>query len=58
MSRIEDLIRAKQSDIDRLKREISALKIVAPMLNDEFVTAHPQDAHPAANLGMNANDIQ
>ena len=54
MSRIDDLIRAKMSDIDRLKREIAALKIAAPLLSDDFSSARPQDGISAANL----NEIQ
>ncbi len=53
MSRIDDLIRAKQSDIERLKREIAALKIAAPLLSDEFGTVRPQDGFS----GATANDI-
>ena len=43
MSRIDDLIRAKQTDIERLKREIAALKIAAPLLSDDYSAARPQD---------------
>lgn len=43
MSRIDDLIRAKQTDIERLKREIAALKVAAPLLSDDYSAARPQD---------------
>ena len=51
MSRIDDLIRAKQTDIERLKREITALKIAAPLLSDDFVAGRPQDG--IAGVGLN-----
>jgi hypothetical protein len=54
MSRIDDLIRAKQSDIERLKREVAALKIAAPLLNDDFAAVRPQDGITGASV----NDIQ
>jgi hypothetical protein len=54
MSKIDELIRAKQSDIERLKREIAALKIAAPLLNDDFVVTRSQDGHS----GATANEIQ
>ncbi len=54
MSRIDDLIRAKQSDIERLKREIAALKIAAPLLSDDFGPVRPQDGISATSL----NEIQ
>ena len=53
MSRIDDLIRTKQTDIERLKREIAALKIAAPLLSDDFVSARPTDGIS----GVSANDI-
>jgi hypothetical protein len=52
MSRIDDLIRTKQTDIERLKREIAALKIAAPLLSDDFVSARTDGIS-----GVNANDI-
>jgi hypothetical protein len=54
MSRIDDLIRAKQSDIERLKREIAALKIAGPLLGDDFVAPRPQEGISGASL----NEIQ
>ena len=54
MSRIDDLIRAKQTDIERLKREITALKIAAPLLSDDFVATRPQDGIS----GVSLNEIQ
>jgi hypothetical protein len=53
MSRIDDLIRAKQTDIERLKREITALKIAAPLLSDDFAP-RPQDGIS----GVSLNEIQ
>jgi hypothetical protein len=50
MSRIDDLIRAKQTDIERLKREIAALKIAAPLLSDDFVATRPQDGVSSISL--------
>ena len=38
MTKIDELIGVKQMDIERLRREIAALKMVAPLLNDD-VTA-------------------
>jgi hypothetical protein len=54
MSRIDDLIRAKQTDIERLKREIAALKIAAPLLSDDFVANRPQDGIS----GISLNEVQ
>lgn len=54
MSRIDDLIRTKQTDIERLKREITALKIAAPLLSDDFVAARPQDGIS----GISLNEVQ
>ena len=54
MSRIDDLIRTKQADIERLKREITALKIAAPLLSDEFVAGRPHDGI----AGVSLNEIQ
>jgi hypothetical protein len=54
MSRIDDLIRAKQTDIERLKREIAALKIAAPLLSDDFGSPRPQDGLS----GISHNEIQ
>ena len=53
MSRIDELIRAKQSDIERLKREIAALKIAAPLLNDDYAGVRPQDGIS----GVTANEL-
>jgi len=54
MSKIDDLIREKQLDIERLKREIAALKLAAPLLSDDFATARPQDGFSGTAL----NEIQ
>ena len=54
MAKIDDLIREKLVDIERLKHEISALKIAAPLLNDDFAAARPQDDRSSTAL----NDIQ
>jgi hypothetical protein len=54
MSRIDDLIRAKQTDIERLKREITALKIAAPLLSDDFTATRPQDGIS----GISLNEVQ
>jgi hypothetical protein len=49
MGKIDDLIREKLVDIERLKHEISALKIAAPLL-DDFAAARPQDDRPGKAL--------
>jgi hypothetical protein len=54
MAKIDDLIRAKQLDIERLKREIAALKIAAPLLSDDFAAARPQDG----SSGTALNEVQ
>jgi hypothetical protein len=54
MSKIEELIRVKQMDIERLRREIAALKMVAPLLNDDVAVARAPDSVS----GTAFNDIQ
>ena len=50
MTQIDDLIRAKQLDIERLKREITALRIAAPLLNDDFAPARSPDGLSGSTL--------
>ena len=54
MPKIDELIREKLVDIERLKREIAALKIAAPLLNEDFAAARPQDGLSGTAL----NEIQ
>ena len=54
MSKIEELIRVKQMDIERLRREIDALKMVAPLLNDDTVTTRVSESLS----GTASNEIQ
>ena len=54
MTKIDELIRVKQMDIERLRREIAALKMVAPLLNDDMTASRVGD-----NIsGPAFNDIQ
>ena len=54
MTKIDELIRMKQMDIERLRREIAALKMVAPLLNDDVSAARVAD-----NIsGSSFNEIQ
>ena len=58
MTKIDELIRVKQMDIERLRREIAALKMVAPLLNDDMTAARaPENMHPTG-LPAGLNDIQ
>ncbi len=54
MTKIDELIRMKQMDIERLRREIAALKMVAPLLNDDVTASRLSE-----NIsGTVFNDIQ
>ena len=44
MTKIDELIRVKQIDIERLHREIAALKMVAPLLNDDVTASRVPDS--------------
>jgi hypothetical protein len=55
MSKIDELIRVKQMDIERLRREIAALKMVAPLLNDDVTASRVADSVTGATA---FNDIQ
>ncbi len=44
MTKIDELIRVKQIDIERLRREIAALKMVAPLLNDDVTASRAADS--------------
>jgi len=55
MSKIDELIRVKQMDIERLRREIAALQMVAPLLNDDVTASRVSDSVAATTA---LNDIQ
>ena len=38
MKNIYEVLRQKESEIERLKKELQALRIVAPLLEEELVT--------------------
>ena len=44
MTKIDELIRMKQMDIERLRREIAALKMVAPLLSDDVAASRVADS--------------
>ena len=44
---VQDLLRQKENDINRVRKEIHALQLVAPLLSDsEEVSAAPSQAYP------------
>jgi hypothetical protein len=47
MKNIYDVMRQKELEIDRLKKEIEALRLVAPMLEDKEPTREIASSTPA-----------
>jgi hypothetical protein len=41
MKNIYEVLRQKETEIERLKKEVQALRIVAPLLEEELVTEMP-----------------
>lgn len=46
MRNIYEVLRQKEADIERLKKELQALRAVAPLLEEELLTTEVQTAPP------------
>jgi hypothetical protein len=60
MIEVHELLRAKENDLGRVRREIEALRIVAPLLSEpgELPDSEAATENPVSPVPLNASSVQ